>query len=544
MALSEPVNILMVDDQPAKLLSYETILDGLGENLIKATSGREALSILLKFDIAIVLMDVSMPELDGFELAELIRQHPRYQKTAIIFVSAVRHTELDRLKGYESGAVDYIPVPVVPEILRAKVSVFADLYRKTRQLESLNHELERRVDERTAALEANSARLRESEERFRVILQNTTALIYLIDAKGRCLQVNQEFEQRFGIKNEDAQGQSIYTIPPIEVAAEWRTSHARVIAERTAIEFDETIVGVDGVRRFYTSVKTPLFDAKGAPSGIVTVSTDITERKHADDERVELLRREHQARLAAESATQIRDDFLSVAAHELKTPVTSIRATAQIVIRKLRKSLTEEPRWLTDSLNVIDQQSERLARLIDQLLDVSRLDQAKRPDELAATDLMEMARKLVAAFSPRSLKHKLVLSGDDQLMAVVDPVGIEQVLSNLIDNAIKYSPNGGQVNIDLRRPDREHIRLSVRDRGIGIPPEKRSEIFARFYQAHAEDHRSGLGLGLFISRQIVERHGGLIRVEFPTDGGTSFIVTLPAHASELKQTSPASVAHN
>jgi signal transduction histidine kinase len=137
----DKVNILMVDDQPAKLLSYEAILDELGENLIKAYSGREAMELLLKNDVAVVLMDVSMPELDGFELADIIRQHPRFEKTAIIFISAVHLTDIDRLKGYQRGAVDYISVPVVPELLRAKVSIFAELHRKTRDLEMLNFEL-------------------------------------------------------------------------------------------------------------------------------------------------------------------------------------------------------------------------------------------------------------------------------------------------------------------------------------------------------------------------------------------------------------------
>src|ERR1700751_6063438 len=135
MSEHEKVNILMVDDQPAKLLSYEVILNGLGENLIKATSGREALEHLLKTDIAVVLMDVSMPEIDGFELAELIRQHPRYQQTAIIFISAVHLTDVDQIQGYRHGAVDYISVPIIPELLRAKVSVFSELHRQTRQLE-------------------------------------------------------------------------------------------------------------------------------------------------------------------------------------------------------------------------------------------------------------------------------------------------------------------------------------------------------------------------------------------------------------------------
>jgi signal transduction histidine kinase len=167
MNADDKVNILLVDDQPGKLLAYRAMLDELGENLITATSGREALEHLLRTDVTIVLMDVSMPELDGFELAAIIRDHPRYQKTAIIFVSAVHLTDLDRLKGYASGAVDYVSVPVIPELLRAKVKVFAELYRKTREAERLNQDLERRVAERTAALEASTAKQIELTERLR-----------------------------------------------------------------------------------------------------------------------------------------------------------------------------------------------------------------------------------------------------------------------------------------------------------------------------------------------------------------------------------------
>src|SRR5437879_10684399 len=156
---TDKVNILLVDDQPAKLLSYEVILRGLGENLIKTASAREALEQLLKNEIAVVLIDVCMPELDGFQLAAMIRDHPRFQKTAIIFISAIHLSDMDRLRGYEMGAVDYVPVPVVPEVLRAKVKVFAELYRKTRQLELLNAELEQRVTARTAELEASNAQL-------------------------------------------------------------------------------------------------------------------------------------------------------------------------------------------------------------------------------------------------------------------------------------------------------------------------------------------------------------------------------------------------
>jgi PAS domain S-box-containing protein len=168
MSAQEPVNILLVDDQPAKLMSYEVILAELGERLIKANSAQEALTCLLKTDVAVVLADVCMPDLDGFELARMLREHPRYEKTAIIFISAIHLSDLDRIRGYETGGVDYVPVPVIPEILRAKVKIFVELYRKTRQLETLNDELERRVRERTAELEDSSAQLRLSEERLRL----------------------------------------------------------------------------------------------------------------------------------------------------------------------------------------------------------------------------------------------------------------------------------------------------------------------------------------------------------------------------------------
>src|SRR5215467_5091605 len=171
MSASDTVNVLLVDDQPAKLLSYEVILRDLGENLVKTASAREAFEYLLKNDVAVVLIDVCMPELDGFQLAAMIRDHPRFQKTAIIFISAIYLSEMDRMRGYAMGAVDYVPVPVVPEVLRAKVKVFAELHRKTRQLERLNEELERRVAERTAELEASNARLLESERRRSLALE-------------------------------------------------------------------------------------------------------------------------------------------------------------------------------------------------------------------------------------------------------------------------------------------------------------------------------------------------------------------------------------
>src|ERR1700751_4058801 len=162
--MTDKVNVLLVDDQPDKLLAYEGILGELGENLVKVSSAREALQFLLKNDVAVVLIDVCMPELDGFQLAAMIREHPRFRKTAIIFISAIHLTDVDRLRGYAMGAVDYVPVPVIPEVLRAKVKIFVELYRKTRELEQMNSHLERHVAERTAELEASNQRLIQIEQ--------------------------------------------------------------------------------------------------------------------------------------------------------------------------------------------------------------------------------------------------------------------------------------------------------------------------------------------------------------------------------------------
>jgi two-component sensor histidine kinase len=242
MAKDEKVNILLVDDQPAKILSYEVILKDLGENLIKVTSGRQALEQLLKIEVAVILVDVSMPDLDGFELAALIRQHPRFETTAIIFVSAVHFTDIDRLRGYAMGAVDYVPVPVIPEVLRAKVRVFVDLYRKTRQLRELNDELEHRVVERTAELEASTERqsilAREVDHRSKnalAIVQSIVRLTRASDVPGYVAALEGRIaalSRAHGLLSDSRwQGASIGKLIEEELAPYRTNSAERIVAE-------------------------------------------------------------------------------------------------------------------------------------------------------------------------------------------------------------------------------------------------------------------------------------------------------------------------
>ncbi|MBL6457172.1 response regulator [Belnapia sp. T6] len=301
MSAEEPVNILLVDDQPAKLLSYEAILAGLGERLIRANSAREALDKLLRNDIALILIDVVMPDLDGFELATMIREHPRFERTAIIFVSAVHMTDLDRLRGYEVGAVDYVPVPVVPDLLRAKVRVFADLHRKTRQLERLNAELERRVAARTAALEASTERLRQSEQRRSLALAAGHMGSWEWDlASG--WQIWDEGQHR--IFGTDPAGAA----PTAEAALgmlhpddrdRYRSLVAEAVEAGHAFDAEFRIQRPDGALRWCVVGGAPALDGAGRPVRISGVTHDITGRKVAE---MALAESEERLRIAQETS--------------------------------------------------------------------------------------------------------------------------------------------------------------------------------------------------------------------------------------------------
>jgi two-component sensor histidine kinase/DNA-binding response OmpR family regulator len=301
MTQNDKVNILLVDDQPAKLLSYEVILRDLGENLIKAASAKEAFEQLLKTEIAIVLVDVCMPDLDGFQLASMIREHPRFQQTAIIFVSAIHLTDVDRMRGYEVGAVDYVHVPVVPEVLRAKVRVFAELHRKTRQLEQLNAELERRVAERTAELQASNARLMESERRRSVALAAGQMGSWDWDvASGHCEWDAGQY-RIFGV-DPNAFALTFDNIRSFIQPDDLRRIQAMVDegpGDRQTFQTEVRIVRPDGEMRWCICAAAMTADEAGRIVRVSGVTIDITDRREAE-ERQALLTREvdHRARNA------------------------------------------------------------------------------------------------------------------------------------------------------------------------------------------------------------------------------------------------------
>src|SRR6202047_14670 len=304
----EKVNILLVDDQPAKLLAYEVILKELGENLVSAASGREALEYLLKNEVAVILMDVCMPELDGFELAAMIREHPRLHKTAMILISAIQVSDIDRLRGYEMGAVNYVPVPVVPEVLRAKIRVLAELYRKTRQLERFNAELEDRVRARTAELEQSNARLLESEQRRSLAIAAGRMGSWDWDWVNGDWMWDEGQYRICGVDPESFVGTlaSLQALLHPDDIGELRKAMAQFNKGARSYETEFRIKRPDGEVRWCVGTAGATVERGGRVVRVSGVTIDITERKRAE-ERQNLLAREvdHRAKNALALAQSI-----------------------------------------------------------------------------------------------------------------------------------------------------------------------------------------------------------------------------------------------
>ena len=630
MAAREKVNILMVDDQPAKLLSYEAILGDLGENLIKASSGREALEVLLRTDIAVVLMDVSMPEMDGFEMAEIIRQHPRFQKTAIIFISGVHLTDLDRLRGYERGAVDYISVPVVPAVLRAKVSVFAELHRKTRQLETLNRELEQRVSERTEEL-------RESETQFRTLANSIPQMAWMANPDGSLFWYNQRWYEYTGSTPEDSR------------EAMWRKAHHpdhldRVLKSMkrswlTGEPWEDTspMRGHDGQYRWYLSRSVPMHDSHGKIVRWFGTSTDVTEHKQMEEmlrERAELLDLASEAVMVRDSAGILqfwnigaeavygwkRDEVIGKNVHEI------LKTTYPIATQEIDSNLATTGRWdgnlvqhtkdgrelvvasrqaikagsTNDGASILEinrdissqLQAEEALRKTERLAAMGRVagiiaheinnpleaitnaffllrdhpslnDEARYYARLAEEELLRVAhitRQTLSFYreshqavevsiatvledvlelqSRRLRLNNIILDKEYQSDGTIlgFPAELKQVFLNLIGNAVQALPEGGRLKVRVIEiangaGRRQGVRVSILDNGSGIKPEDAKRLFEPFFTTKSA---KGTGLGLWISKGIVQKYEGSIRCRsLRLNGGhaTCFSVFLPGSSA-------------
>jgi signal transduction histidine kinase len=435
--------ILLVDDQPSRLLTYEAILSSLGEELVTAQSGEEALRRLIEGDYAVILLDVSMPGMDGFETANLIHAHPRFENTPIIFVTGVHVGELDRLQGYRLGAIDYVQIPLVPDILRSKVAVLVELHRKRRELSALNRSL---AGENESLAQANLALQTERAREYQALSETLAA------------------------------------------------ANAQLSAANESLEIE------------------------------------VAERRRAEDVSLHL----------AESLRKLdrrKDVFLATLAHELRNPLAPIRS-AVAVLRDGRA----DPAATTHTLDVIERQLKQLVRLVDDLLDVSRITydriELKRQQVDVATILSAAREMILPAIELRQQKLELDIQ-PIPLEVEGDPQRLAQVFGNLLNNASKYTPPGGSIVLSAALVD-ERVVVSVSDDGIGIPAEDLQGVFELFVQVDAsrEHAQGGLGIGLTLVKRLVEMHGGsVIACSAGPGQGSRFVVELPA-TSKRRDDSP------
>jgi len=506
MGTNEKVNILMVDDQPAKLLSYEVMLGGLGENLIKAASAKEALEVLLKSDVAVVLMDVSMPELDGFQLAAMIRQHPRFQKTAIIFVSAVHLTDLDQLKGYEHGAVDYISVPVVAELLRAKVRVFADLHRKTRQLETLNRELEQRVLQRTEELAGKAELLLQlnmelagKNQELDAIIHTAPDIIFSRMADGARDYVSDRFYDFTGAPLGSAKGfgwlDYVHPEDKQKAMADWMSC----VESGAKYEAEYRLQAKDGTYRWFRARALPIRDDGRIVKWYGTCS-DIQDSKRLEqsirDSAAELEtmvdRRTEELRRLSVRLMTMQDQERRRLARDLHDGLGQELAVAKMVLDKMilqRSAQPPEEVW-TEASGIVD-------RAIQQVRTMSHL---LHPPLLDEVGLLSALSWYVEGLTKRSgIETSLEVQPRDfpRLSADVE-TAVFRIVQEALTNVFRHS-EASKVWITLSQRDGT-IVVAVRDDGKGIG------------KRIAELQPDSVGVGIGGMKQRAKEFGGELRL--------------------------------
>jgi PAS domain S-box-containing protein len=522
MTASQQVNILMVDDQPAKLLSYEVMLGELGENLIKANSATVALEHLLKSDIAVVLMDVSMPELDGFELATMIRQHPRFQRTAIIFISAVHLTDLDRLKGYEHGAVDYISVPVVPELLRAKVKVFSELHRKTRQLEILNRELEQRVLERTEELarkaeilqQLNTELVRKNQQ-LDAIVSTAPDVIFSSQGNGNYDYVSDRFYEYTGIRSASENGVSWLDFVHPEDLERSKAGWQQVVSSGGNYEAEYRLRSKDSVYRWFRARALPIRDADGNIIRWYGTCSDIHDSKLLEqsirDSAIELekmvdSRTEELRRLSVRLLT-MQDQERRRIARDLHDGLGQELAVAKMVLDNMvQKTSQPEKQGGAEASIIID-------RAIQQVRTMSHL---LHPPLLDEVGLLSALSWYVDGLTERSgIETSLEVQARDFPRLTPDvETAIFRIVQEALTNVFRHS-GAGKVWISLTQRQ-SNIVVAVRDDGKGIG------------KGIAELRPDSVGIGIGGMRQRAKEFGGELHIS-NTNPGTLLEVVIPAH---------------
>jgi PAS domain S-box-containing protein len=501
--------ILLVDDQPARLVTYEAILAALPVRTVSTSSGNEALQHLLKQDFAAILLDVNMPNMDGFEVARLIRGHPRLERTPIIFVTGFEVSALEQLKGYEVGAIDYISVPIVPEILRSKVAVLVELHQRRRELEELN----RALKETRAELDSQYASdMAHQRKQYEAILSNTPDFAYVFDLNHRFTYANEGLLKMWGKTREEAIGRTC-----LELGYEaWHAAmHDReidqIVTTKKSIRGQVPFTGTFG-RRDYDYVLVPVFGVDGEVVAVAGTTRDVTEQK--------------QTEAALRESDRRKDEFIAMLAHELRNPVAPIRNAGEILAR-----LATDERQLALA-GVLKRQTDQLSRLLDDLLEVARITQGRivlKRETVATQACVQMAVEAVEPMIKERHQRLSVTREGLSTFVYADKVRLTQCVVNLLTNSAKFTPANGDICVNSRVED-GHAVIEVIDTGVGIAADLLPKLFDLFVQGKTSLDRSegGLGIGLSVCKQLIEMHGGHVTGSSEGIGhGSTFAIHLP-----------------
>jgi PAS domain S-box-containing protein len=532
-----PAQILLVDDQAANLLALEVLLADPGHTLVSVRSGEEALARLRDEEFALVLLDVRMPGMDGFETAQRIRQQHRSRHTPIIFVTAFGDDEPHVIQAYQLGAVDYLVKPLIPEIVRAKVAGLVELYQE-------------------------KEKSRRQAEQLRLIVQATTDYaIFMLDAQGRVATWNAGAERITGYKAGEIVGRhfsAFYTQEAVD--RKWPDHELTVAGREGRFEDEGWRVRKDGSTYWSNVIITALRDRADHLVGFSKVTRDLTERKRADDElrrahdSLEQRVRERTSELASANAAlwseveerrrlegelqqrvhelaeadRHKNEFLAMLAHELRNPLAPIRNAVQIL-----KMPTADRRTVEQTREMMERQLAHLVRLVDDLLDVSRIMRGKISLDRHPVDLASVVGRAVETAQPAidAHGHELTVTLPDRpILLDADVVRLAQVLSNLLANAAKYTERAGRISLTASA-EGDDVVIGVKDTGVGIAPDLLPRVFDLFVQAERSLARSngGLGVGLTLVKRLVEMHGGTVAAHSEGLGrGSEFVVRLPA----------------
>jgi PAS domain S-box-containing protein len=511
MSTEPTANILIVDDDPKTLLAMEALLSGPGRAVVTAASGEEALRWLLRKDFSVILLDVRMPGMDGFEAADLIRQSERLRHIPIIFLSAIDTLEADVYRGAAKGAVDYLFKPVVPEVLKAKVSVFVDLFH-------INERLKRKA-------------VQQSEERFRLLVESMQDYaIFMLDPEGRVTSWNTGAETIEGFQHEEIIGENFARFYTDEDRAQGFPERAlRQAAIDARHEQEGWRVRQDRTRFWANTVVSALLDERKTLVGFSVVMRDLTEKKQ-----VEEVLRESEAKLRRQ-AQELEQQLIASGrlvslgvvtasmAHEFNNPLGIVMGFAQQLLSEFTPDTPNH-----QALKIIDEETRRCQRIIQELLQFSRPKNA----DLCPTDVKIAIDKSLNMVVNRLYRQKIEASAavaDELPLISADPQQLEQVMINLFLNAIDAMPKGGHLRVKANLEATStngggQISIAVSDSGGGIDPNDLDKIFQPFFSAKKG---KGIGLGLSITERIIKNHGGTISVKSEPSEGTTFTIRLP-----------------